>query len=77
MPNYRRVKSDGGTFFFTVVTCRRQKFLTRPECRRTLRNAIAEVKQTHPFHIDAWVLLPDHMHCIWTLPKNDAYFSKR
>ena len=35
------------------------------------------VKQNHPFHIDAWVLLPDHMHCTWTLPKNDADISKR
>ena len=77
MPNYRRVKSDGGTFFFTVVTYRRQKFLTRSDCRRALRNAITEVKQDHPFHIDAWVLLSDHMHCIWTMQKNDADFSKR
>ena len=30
-----------------------------------------------PFQVDAWVLLPDHMHCIWTLPEGDADFSTR
>jgi putative transposase len=30
-----------------------------------------------PFHIDAWVVLPDHMHCIWTLPPGDTNYSER
>ena len=30
-----------------------------------------------PFQIDAIVILPDHIHCIWTLPENDVDFSTR
>ncbi|MDO9446629.1 MAG: transposase, partial [Candidatus Nitrotoga sp.] len=30
-----------------------------------------------PFVIDAWVVLPDHLHCVWTLPEGDADFSTR
>jgi putative transposase len=35
------------------------------------------VKQRHPFAIDAFVLLPEHIHCIWTLPQDDHDFSTR
>ncbi len=42
-----------------------------------LRSAIKEVQAVRPFNIDAWVLLPDHLHCIWTLPDGDSDFSKR
>ncbi|WP_280142043.1 hypothetical protein [Nitrosomonas aestuarii] len=34
-------------------------------------------KQRQPFHIDAWVVLPDHLHCIWTLPGHDDDYSRR
>ena len=77
MPNYRRAKTKGGTYFFTVVTYRRQKVFSLPESRRVLRNVIVKVREDFPFIIDAWVLLPDHMHCIWTLPQDDSDFSKR
>jgi len=33
--------------------------------------------QRHPFKIDAFVLLPDHLHCIWSLPQGDDNFSTR
>jgi putative transposase len=77
MPNYRRANAKGATYFFTVVTYRRRKFLTLPENRHALRNAIAAAKLRYGFCIVAWVLLPDHMHCIWRLPENDSDFSKR
>jgi putative transposase len=77
MPNYRRANAEGATYFFTVVAYQRQKFLIQPENRHALRNAIAEVRQHYSFSIEAWVLLPDHMHCIWTLPENDSDYSKR
>ncbi len=77
MPNYRRAKTKGGTYFFTVVTYRRQRFFTLPDCRLALRNAIVRTKRDYPFSIEAWVLLADHLHCIWTMPENDSYFSKR
>ena len=77
MPNYRRAFSPGGTFFFTVVTYRRTRLFDKPEFRALLRNVIQRVRRNYPFSIDAWVLLPEHLHCIWTLPQGDADFSKR
>jgi putative transposase len=67
----------GGTFFFTVVTYRRRKILTTPESISILRKVISEVRREYPFSIDGWVLLPDHMHCIWTLPEGDDDYSRR
>jgi putative transposase len=77
MPNYRRAAIEGGTYFFTVTTLRRQPFLVAPEVRTALREAINTVRLTLPFTINAWVLLPDHLHCIWTLPPGDADFATR
>lgn len=47
------------------------------DVRTALRNAIIKVREQHRFQIDAWVLLPDHLHTIWTLPPDDANFSLR
>ena len=66
-----------GHLFFTVVTYRRRKILTEPKSREFLREVVKEVKQEHPFKIDAWVLLPDHLHSIWTLPPGDHDYPKR
>lgn len=77
MPNYRRANITGGTYFFTVNTFRRLPVLTEPLLRTALREAIQHTRTSHPFDIAAWVLLPDHLHCIWTLPEGDADFSIR
>jgi len=77
MPNYRRADANGASYFFTVNTYRRQPFLIDADVRAVLRHGIARVRQTMPFKIEAWVLLPDHMHCIWTLPDGDSDFSSR
>ena len=77
MSNYCRARTKGGTYFFTVITYRRQNILCNEEIRIALREAIRKVQETHPFVIEAWVLLPDHLHCIWTLPENDADFGIR
>ena len=77
MSNYRRAQAAGGTFFFTVVAYRRQPILCDEPVRAALREAINEVRRSRPFKIDAWVLLPDHLHCIWTLPPDDGDFSLR
>jgi putative transposase len=77
MPQYIRAEQLGGTFFFTVVTHRRRKLFYEISNRRILNKVIMEVQSAHPFTIDAWVLLPEHLHCIWTLPEGDADFSKR
>lgn len=77
MPDYRRPALQGGAYFFTVVTYRRQTFLCHPDVRVALRAGIRTVQADHPFAIDAWVLLPDHLHCIWQLPTGDVEFAKR
>ena len=77
MSRYRRSPTRGATFFFTVATYRRRPLLTDARVRSALREAIAEVRNSLPFEIDAWVLLPDHLHAIWTLPENDVDYGKR
>jgi len=74
---YRRAKAKGGTYFFTVVTFNRSKIITIPENVWLLREAFRCVMDNHPFEIEAFVLLPDHLHYIWTLPENDMDYSKR
>lgn len=37
----------------------------------------ARVKAKYPFHIDGWVVLPEHLHAIWTLPADDCDYSLR
>ena len=77
MPEYRRHYHKGGSYFFTVVTHQRQKILLNEDMRSALRSSIQEVQQTLSFKVDAWVLLPDHLHCIWTLPEGDDNYSLR
>ena len=77
MSDYRRANTKGGTYFFAVVTYRRQAFLCDDRVRTALREGIKAAQLTHPFTIDAWVLLPDHLHAIWTLPPDDADFGIR
>lgn len=77
MATYRRAPVEGGTYFFTVCTYRRDYDLTAEPIGTALRNAFRAVRSTHPFTLDAIVLLPDHLHCIWTLPEGDADFSMR
>jgi putative transposase len=76
MPDYRRYRVPGGCYFFTVnLLERRMDHLTRHI--DLLRQVVRDVRQRRPFHIDAWVVLPDHLHCVWTLPEGDHDFSTR
>ena len=77
MPNYRRAFQPGGTFFFTLVTCRRARFVCDNLARALLRRAIDACRAVALFEVDALVLLPDHLHTIWTLPAGDADFFTR
>ena len=76
MPHYIRATIPGGTFFFTVALLERRRRLL-VEHIDELRAAFRNVRRTRPFAIDAVVILPDHLHCIWTLPAGDADFSTR
>jgi putative transposase len=77
MPRYRRNFVRGGTYFFTVVAQRRRPFLTDEIARTALRQALREVRARHRFAIDAIVLLPDHLHTVWTLPTSDDRYPLR
>ncbi len=77
MSRYRRAKATGSSYFFTVVAYRRQSILCDEAIRNALHASIETVRVARPFIIDAWVLLPDHLHCVWTLPDGDADFSTR
>ncbi len=74
---YRRSRAKGGTYFFTVVTFKRKEILTAPENVKILRDAFRYIMEKHTFTIEAFVLLPDHLHCVWTLPRGDHDFSMR
>ena len=74
---YRRVRKEGGTYFFTLLTFKRSRILTKPENVTLLREAFRGVMDKHAFRIEAFVLLHDHLHCIWTLPDGDSDVSKR
>jgi REP-associated tyrosine transposase len=76
MTDYRRNFIPGGSFFFTVnLAERRLRLLT--EHIDTLRIAFRETRQNHPFTIEAMVVLPDHLHVVWTMPEGDADFATR
>ena len=74
---YRRAQSPGRTYFFTLVTHNRRPILREAVNIKLLRDSFRRVIRQHPFIIDAAVILPDHLHCIWTLPPEDADFSTR
>ncbi|MFP5597826.1 REP-associated tyrosine transposase [Kluyvera sp. 142486] len=76
MSNYRRYYINGGTWFVTVNLKNRESDLLVRQIA-DLRSAIRCVKASKPFQIDAFVVLPEHLHCIWTLPENDCDFSSR
>lgn len=76
MATFRR-STHGTTYFFTVVSNLRRPILCDEPIRDALRNAIKTTAQEYPFKIDAWVLMPDHLHAIWTLPADDLNYSRR
>lgn len=76
MPNYVRNWVPGGTYFFTVaLRDRRSALLT--QYADSLRDAIRATRKKYPFTIVAMVVLPDHLHCVWTLPPDDHDFAAR
>jgi putative transposase len=76
MTSYRRNFVPGGSYFFTVnLADRRSRLLT--ENIELLRGAFRDVHMGHPFTIEATVVLPDHLHAVWTLPEGNADFAVR
>ncbi|MBI4697120.1 MAG: transposase [Gammaproteobacteria bacterium] len=77
MPDYRRAYAPGGTWFFTVNLLHRDGNDLLVREIELLRSSVRAVRSKYPFRIDAWVVLPEHMHCILTLPRGDSDFSMR
>ncbi|HEX5340279.1 MAG TPA: transposase [Gammaproteobacteria bacterium] len=76
MVNYRRNFISGGTYFFTVNLADRHSACLTDNIE-LLRESFAWVRLARPFQIDAIVVLPDHLHTIWTLPEDDADYPGR
>src|SRR4051794_29036368 len=76
MVGYRRNFVPGGTFFFTVTLADRRSELLVDQIGH-LRSALRVARCERPFTIDAVVVLPEHLHAIFTLPPNDSDFSGR
>lgn len=76
MPDYRRLRIPGATYFFTVNLLDRRSDLLVAHIAE-LREVVRGVRRRWPFHIDAWAILPEHMHCLWTLPDGDDDFPRR
>ncbi len=77
MSDYRRANIPGGTFFFTVVTFQRRPLFQHENNCKLLGDVIRECKREWPFLINAMVLLPDHLHAIWTMPRGDTNYPAR
>ena len=76
MSRYVRPRVPGASIFFTVTLADRGSDLLIREID-VLRDAVRRTRVERPFGIDAWVVLPDHLHCVWRLPDDDADFSTR
>jgi putative transposase len=76
MPEYRRLRMQGVPLFFTVALRRRDTDLLVRRVEQ-LRAAVRQVRARRPFRIDAWVVLPEHMHCVWSLPAGDTDYPGR
>jgi len=74
---YRRAFVPGASYFFTLVLEKRRPLFASREAVEVLRQAFRAVRSTRPFELVAMVVLPDHLHCIWTLPPGDADFATR
>ena len=76
MSNYRRPFIPGAGIFFTVALANRGSRMLVDHID-LLRGAVRQTRQERPFAINAWVVLPDHLHCVLTLPAEDADYPTR
>jgi putative transposase len=74
---YRIIRIPGATYFFTVVTHQRAAMFADPKNAELFHLAVSKVQLKHSFIVEASVILPDHIHVLWTLPEGDSDYSKR
>jgi putative transposase len=77
LPDFHRYRVPGGCYFFTVNLLERHGNTLLTDRIAEFREAVRRVRRSRPFTIDAWVVLPDHLHAVWTLPPGDDDFSTR
>lgn len=77
MVDYRRIKIKGGTYYFTLVTNKRQKIFSSPNTSHIFLNALQPVRKFHPFNNLAYCILPEHIHLLWEMPIDDSNYSLR
>jgi putative transposase len=77
MPNYIRAKCEGACYFFMVIAYDRRKLFSSEWARQCLREALLQTQSRYPYQSVAFCLMPEHLHCIWKLPLDDANFSIR
>ena len=77
MSEFRRRYFPGGSYFFTVVTQDRVPIFREPSSVRLLGEVMRTVRGKYPFQTIAVVVLPDHLHCVWSLPIGDTDYSGR
>ena len=76
MSSYRRPAVTGARVFFTVTLAARGGDLLLREVD-LLREAVRVTKAERPFGIEAWVVLPDHLHALWQMPAGDRAYGLR
>lgn len=77
MRTYKRARIAGGVYFFTVNLTERRGNTLLVDHIATLRESFRVVCAVHPFDIDAVVVMPDHLHCIWRMPVGDDDYATR
>ena len=77
MPDYRRSRIEGGCYYFTVNLLERRNNDLLIKNIDLLRESVKKVRKSRPFIIEGIVVLPDHLHCVWTLPSGDSDYSAR
>lgn len=76
MSNYIRPQRSGACVFLTMTLADRGSRLLVEQIE-ALRAAVRKTRVERPFEINAWVVMPDHMHCVWTLPEGDDGYAVR
>ena len=74
---YRRATVPDASYFFTLITYQRHQLFSNPSNVERWRQAVAKVQRVRPFIVEAEVVMPDHLHMIWTMPDADANYATR
>ena len=73
---YRHADTPGATYFVTLNAADRSGQLLTDQID-ALRDSLPTVRKSRPFVLDALCVLPDHLHLLMTLPREEADFATR